>query len=212
MHAIINFIKTSPKRYDVFKDMVASAALDNPSLDKRELRPLCSSRWVMRLSSMESLLTYYSTVLDQLDLLQDDRSLKPEMRADSCSFLRSLESFETYYGIMVFKKMLSLTNPIHTMCQGREVRVGDIKKYVNSLVTVLNGQAFSDVYASAFYQEVKTAARDLRIDQPQPLRLQKSYRKVEGAIPRALDSYEDWRIRSNNVILRCASIYVRCLQ
>ena len=78
LHAIINFIKTSPKRYEVFKDMVASAALDNPSLVKRELRPLCPTRWVMRLSSVESLLTHYSTVLDQLELLQDDRSLKPE--------------------------------------------------------------------------------------------------------------------------------------
>ena len=73
------------------------------------------------------------------------------------------------------------------MCQGREMTVGDIRKCVNSLVTVLNSQAFSDVNASDFFQEVKTAARDLRIDQPHPLRLSRSYRKVEGAIPRALD-------------------------
>ena len=32
-HAVINFIRTSPKRYEVFKEMVAAAALDNPRLD-----------------------------------------------------------------------------------------------------------------------------------------------------------------------------------
>ena len=45
---------------------------------------------------------------------------------------------------MLFKKMLSLTNPVHTMCQGREVTVCDVRKFVNSLVTVLSSQAFSD--------------------------------------------------------------------
>ena len=103
------------------------------------------------------------------------------------------------------------------MCQGIEVSVGDIRKNVNSLVTVLKSQAFSDVNADAFFQEVKTTAKDRRIDQPQPLRLPRSYRKVEGAILRALDSYEDYssrarriapRIRSNNVIWRCTSMYV----
>ena len=168
--------------------MVVAAALDNPKLEKRELRPLRPTRWVMRLSSVESLLAHYTTVLGQLELLQDYRSLKPEKRAECRSFLRSLESFETYFGIMVFKKMLSLTNPIHTMCQGREVTVGDVRNWINSFVDVLNSQAFCDVNAKAFYQEVKAAAGNLRIGQPRPLRLTRGERTVEGAIPRVTDT------------------------
>ena len=94
----------------------------------------------MRLSSVESLLTHYSKVLDHLELLLDDRSIKPEMRAETRSFLRYLESFEKYFGLMVFKKILSLMNPIHTICQGREVTVGDIRKCGNSIVTIFNSK------------------------------------------------------------------------
>ena len=138
----------------------------------------------MRLSNVESLLMHYSRVLDLLEILQDDRSLKANKRVESRSFVHSLESFEKYFGLMIFKKMLFLTNPIHTMCQGKEIIVGDIRKCVNSLVTVLNTQAFSNVNANYFFQEVKTAARDLRTNQSQPLRLSISHLKVEGAIPR----------------------------
>ncbi|KAI6646233.1 Zinc finger MYM-type protein 1-like [Oopsacas minuta] len=41
VRAVINFIKTSTKRYVLFKEIVAAAALENPKLDKRGLRPLC---------------------------------------------------------------------------------------------------------------------------------------------------------------------------
>ena len=40
IHGVINIIKKSSKRYEVFREMVASAILDNPRLDKRKLRPV----------------------------------------------------------------------------------------------------------------------------------------------------------------------------
>ncbi|KAI6655425.1 hypothetical protein LOD99_2260 [Oopsacas minuta] len=76
-----------------------------------------------------------------------------------------LESYERYFGIVLFEKILTLTNPIHTMCQGREMTVGDVRKLVNTHVTVLSSQAYSDENSLVFYQEVKKAAGDLRLDQ-----------------------------------------------
>ena len=103
MHGVINFIKKSSKRYEVFKEMVASAILDNPRLDKRELRPLCPSRWVMRLPSIESLLLHYPTILAQLELLQDDRALNSEIRAEARAFYDLLNHSRHIFVFEFFK-------------------------------------------------------------------------------------------------------------
>ncbi|KAI6647056.1 Zinc finger MYM-type protein 1-like [Oopsacas minuta] len=118
-------------------------------------------------------------IVEFLELLQDDRTLKPEKRAESRFFRPSLQPFETYFGIVIFEKILSLTNPVHPMCQGREITVGDVRKLVNSLVTVLSSQAFSNENALIFYKDVKKAAGDLRLDQRQPFRLCRATEKSE---------------------------------
>ena len=77
--------------------------------------------------------------------------------------------------------------PIHTMCQGKNVTVGDVKKWVNSLVSTLSLQASDTNNSQTFFEEVKTAAGDLRIDQPQPLRLPRNARMI---VPLIQDNQE----------------------
>ena len=79
------------------------------------------------------LLIHYSTVLDLLEMSQIDGDLKADKRAEARAHVRGLEEFSTYFHIHVFQKLLSITNPIHTMCQGRTVTVGDVRSWVNSL-------------------------------------------------------------------------------
>ena len=118
MKGVITFIRSSPKQFEVFKDMVA---IQEHTTDRHELRPMCPTKWVMRLSSVDSLLIHYSTVLDKLEMSENDGSLKADKRAEARVYVRCLEEFSTYFHIRVFQKLLYNTNPIHTMCQGREV-------------------------------------------------------------------------------------------
>ena len=71
MQSVINFIKGSPKRYEIFKEMVEQAQHQN----KHELRPLCPTRWVMKLASVDIFLQHYPTVLEQLEITQTIDSL-----------------------------------------------------------------------------------------------------------------------------------------
>ena len=66
MLSVINLIKGSPKRYEIFKEMVEQAQHQN----KHELRPLCPTRWVMKLASVDFFLQHYPTVLEQLEITQ----------------------------------------------------------------------------------------------------------------------------------------------
>ena len=161
MQSVINFIKGSPKRYEIFKEMLEQAQHQN----KHELRPLCPTRWVMKLASVDIFLQHYPTVLEQLEITQNDRQLTSENRVDARSYLRALEEFDTYFGMRVFQKLLSITNPVHIQCQGRSVTVGDVR--VTTLVSILLSQFSDDQIAIDFYQEVKQAAHYLMIDQPQ---------------------------------------------
>ena len=62
MQSVINFIKGSPKRYEIFKEMVEQAQHQN----KHELRPLCPTRWVMKLASVDIFLQHYLLFLNNL--------------------------------------------------------------------------------------------------------------------------------------------------
>ncbi|KAI6655638.1 Zinc finger MYM-type protein 1-like [Oopsacas minuta] len=162
MHSVITFIKASPKRYEVFKKMAAQEG----HYDRHEIRPLCPTRWVMRLASVDSMLLHYTTVLMQLETALDDRELKPDKRAETQAFVRSLEEFNTYFCIRTFQKLLLITNPIHVMCQAKRVTVGNVRSWVQSLIATLSGIGADEVGAAFFYQEVKAAAHKLWIDEP----------------------------------------------
>ena len=82
-----------------FKEMVEQAQHQN----KHELRPLCPTRWVMKLASVDIFLQHYPTVLEQLEITQNDRQLTSENRADARIYLRALEEFDTYFGMRVFQ-------------------------------------------------------------------------------------------------------------
>ncbi|KAI6647807.1 Zinc finger MYM-type protein 1-like [Oopsacas minuta] len=91
--SVITFIEASSKRYEVFKKMAAQ----EDHYDRRKIRPLCPTRWAMRLASVDSMLLHYTTVLMQLEIALDDRELKPDKRAEARAFIRSLEELNTHF-------------------------------------------------------------------------------------------------------------------
>ena len=130
----------------------------------------------MKLASIDIFLQHYPTVLEQLEIIQNDRQLTSENRSDARSYLRALEEFDTYFGMRVFQKLLSITNPVHIQCQGRSVTVGDVRSWVTTLVSILLSQFSDDQIAIDFYQEVKQAAHYLMIDQRQLPRIPRTSR------------------------------------
>ena len=162
LRGVVKFIKGSPKRYEVFKDVVTDAA----NHEAHELRPLCPTRWLMRLESVYSLLEHYTIALNLLEEAQNDASLKADNRAMARSYVRSLEDFDTYFCMRLFQKLILVTNPIHKQYKGREVTVRDVPVWVSSLISTLSVIAANDATAVDFYLTCKSQAAELRIDVP----------------------------------------------
>ena len=79
MHAVVQFIKNSPKKWDRFKSIVNSVSADDLSFpkDNHMLRPLCTTRWVMRLPAVDTFLVHYHEILEFLESIKEDYTELP---------------------------------------------------------------------------------------------------------------------------------------
>ena len=166
MNAVVHFIRNSPKKLDKFKDMVAQVEVGEIALNNHNLRPLCPTRWVMRLPAVDSFLEHYASILEYLETLKEDATEPSENRATADSFLQNLETFLMYFSLRVVQKLLHIVHPIHTMCQGRRVTTGDVRRWVNTTTLSLSAEA-NMINANLLYDAMKKVTlKTLHLDMP----------------------------------------------
>ena len=120
MHSVVQFIKNSPKKWDRFQSIVNFASTDDMSFpkDNHMLRPLCTTRWVMRFPAVDTFLVHYQ-ILEFLESIKEDYTEPANNREKTDSFLRNLETFKNYICLRVIQKVLQATSSIHVQCQGK---------------------------------------------------------------------------------------------
>ncbi|XP_078494173.1 zinc finger MYM-type protein 1-like [Ciona intestinalis] len=174
INKIINYIKESPKRWAAFQCVVFEGSLPNT----KKIRPLCPTRWVMRLASIDAVLENYENLLDFFHSASEDTSFPAATRSTALSFLDSLQLFKTYFLLRVLQRLFSTINPVHVKCQARDITIGEIQKLMNFLAQTLSCDGSSMANAKLFMEEVKTSAIALKLDLPALPRRQRS-RNVE---------------------------------
>ena len=70
---------------------------DNPHLHNIVLRPLCPTRWVMRLPAVDAFLAHDASILEFMDELKNDRTEPAKNKEWAESYLRGLETFQNYF-------------------------------------------------------------------------------------------------------------------
>ena len=155
MNSVVHFLKNSPKRLDRFKDIVSQIEAGEFQRINHMVRPLCPTRWVMRLPAVDSFLEHYDPILDFLEILKNDTTEPTDNRAMADNLLQNLETFQMYFCLRVVQKLLQVVHPIHKMCQGRKATAGDVKLWVNSLSLSLFAEGNNPANANALYDAVK---------------------------------------------------------
>lgn len=90
IQAIRNFVRNSAKRFDSFVKLVAQ----DPSLGGHlHLRPLCQTRWVLRLAALEAFINMYTLLLDWFEDMSHDQDQNANMRSITLGHLQNMESF-----------------------------------------------------------------------------------------------------------------------
>ena len=94
----------------------------------------------MRLPAVDTFLSHYSSIIDFLVDIKEDRTEPVKNRGEADSFLQSLETFQNYFCLRVVQKILQIVQPAHVMCQGPKSTAGDVKEWVNTLALTLTAE------------------------------------------------------------------------
>ena len=100
MNGVVTLIRNSPKKMGRFKEILEVSKQENEASnfthDNHLIRPLCPTRWVIRLPAVDAFLSHYSTIIDFLVDIED-RTKPVKNRGEADSFLQSLETFQNYF-------------------------------------------------------------------------------------------------------------------
>ena len=195
MHSVVQLIKNSPKKWHRFKSIVNFASTDDLSFpkDNHRLRPLCTTRWVMRLPSVDTFLVHYHEILEFLESIKEDYTEPANNREKADSILRNLETFKNYFCLRVIQKVLQAASPIHVQCQGKGATVGQVKIWVNTLILTLTAEWQGHLNSDDLYEAVKTLnTEELHLDLPSLPRANRTRGSVIKAGPITDEQIKDF--------------------
>ena len=121
----------------------------------------------MRLPAVDAFLSHYSTIIDFLVDIKEDRTEPVKNREEADSLLRSLETFQNYFCLRVVQNILQIVQHVHVMCQEPKSTAGDVRGWVNTLALTLTAEGSNVENATALYYAVKQlTVEELQLDLP----------------------------------------------
>ena len=111
LHAVVNYVKDSPKREASFSNFLKL----EECVGWIELRPLCSTRWVCREPALKSFVQNYRALLQWFAELTITGS--PSDKKVTLGHLNSLTKFKNYFTIRLLQKIFSIVHWTHLAIQ-----------------------------------------------------------------------------------------------
>ena len=138
IHDLVQLIKFSPKRLTIF-DGLRKEVNVNQGDATSSLRNLCPTRWTVRHSSIESILTNYEilqTTLEEAQKGHDDYAAK------ASGLLIRMEKFETYFSLRLGYLIFSASEQLSINLQSKDITIQEaikgailLSSYLNSIRT-----------------------------------------------------------------------------
>ena len=118
MNKVVTFVKESPKRCGWFAAIQASSAESSTV----KLRPLCSTRWILRKDCIDAFLENLNNFMEEIN---NDTSVSAAAGSSAFSHLLNLEKFDFYFTLRLLQRLFGIIHPIHVKCQSRSATTGD---------------------------------------------------------------------------------------
>lgn len=170
---VINFVRSSPKRLACFE-----AIQDD---DATSLRPLCPTRWTMRVSSVQTLMDNYDSLINLLTELSDE--CRGETGAKVSGFLKQLLSFETFFGLKLLITIFSRCETVATQLQSSTLSLAECQRLVSQL-RVTWVQQRTDLKFDTLWAQASVEADAMALEKPELPRVRRPPRRLDdGAHP-----------------------------
>lgn len=179
---LVNFVRESPKRlawFSTFQDH-----------DARALRPLCPTRWTMRISSVKSVLDNYSELLSFLqDISETERG---DIGYKSNGFLKQLQTFSMFFTLKLLYAVFSRSESLSQSLQSPKLSLSQADSMVNALSSIWNSLR-SDTAFNELWQATVTESVNLEVDAPVLPRVRRVPRRLDdGGAQHEDHSVEDF--------------------
>ena len=86
-------------------------------------------------------------------------------------YVKTLHKFKTYFSARLLQRLYNIVGPVNAEIQGRKCSVGGVRDKIMDVMGVMAAMG-SDEQGLAFYEEVKSQAMDIRLEQPMVSRTQ----------------------------------------
>lgn len=199
LEATVRFIANSAKRLGSFEDFCKDSDCEN---DPRKIRPLCPTRWTMRLPALDVFLAKYESVLDFLKNTSENMEFNRETRSKANIRLRGLEKFNIFFVLHVIRSLLLYINPMHCMIQQRGLLLSKYRELLTSTINAIKEDFNNDAKVHAFVVAKFHEAAKIGLTEPEQPRVQ-SGRRTQNAEPR-FETVEDYYKHNYKLIFSTA--------
>ena len=124
------------------------------------LRPLCPTRWTVKYKSLESVERNYAPLLETLEDISTGSGY--EVRSKAAGIFHSMQTFKTFFGMMLGVKFYGLTDILNCTLQGRHITAFDAKGVARAVCQTLLDLR-SDTSFITFWEDTTTKAQQLNL-------------------------------------------------
>jgi hypothetical protein len=167
----INFIRESPKRMNCF---IAIQTDSNMSL-----RPVCPTRWTMRVSSVESMMQNYDSLVALFTEMSEGSDCTGEARSKANGYLKQFMAFDTFSGLSLILQIFSRTELVAKKLQSPSLSLSDADQLIGSL-RLLWQQQREETNFDQFWTKVTSEAASLSLEKPTLPRVHRPPRRLDS--------------------------------
>ena len=171
---VSQLIRFSPKRLTLFQSMQFEVPSSTPSL-----KPLCPTRWTVRTSAIQSIISNYAVLCDTLCKINEEG--RDDYAIKAGGILCVMEKFSTYFGLQLSHLIFSAMEQLSLSLQGKDTTVQEALQASKLALAYLRRQR-SDVEFDRFYSRTIECSKDLTSEPTLP-RYRKRPRRFEDGEP-----------------------------
>ena len=172
-HEIVQFVKSSPKRFAIFNRLKEEIGDENIGV-----RVLCNTRWTVRADSLESILNNYGILFDTFEQSMEEVH-ESRGRAVIAGILANMRKFETYFGLNLAKKLLRKCDNLSKALQNPKLSASDGQSMAKATILDLKSLSCDEKFEEFWDLVTKTSA-DYDIDEPLLPRPRKKPKRFES--------------------------------
>jgi hypothetical protein len=177
---VVNFVRASPLRMRVFEAIRHEIGASAEASSASSLRPLCPTRWTVRVASIQSVIDNYSAMLQAMTEVSNTSG--DDSAAKGNGFLKRLESFEMYAGLRMSLVVLEQAEGCNTFLQSKKISVADAKNAAVKTAAII-GAMRNDEYFDSLYSMCERGALELDLDPPVLPRIRRLPRRLDDGAP-----------------------------